>query len=377
MKSPSWPGAKYYYSLLNWVIPPEVDRLSQQAGLYTNLVTLSLLALLLVPGFLAVYWYIGAGDLAGPLLIAAVFMVGAPAIFKSTGSLALARELFSVALFSFKVWETILFGGIISPGSCWFVAPPVIAILLGSVVSGAIWLVVAIGMLVGLQLTLGDNAGFIMTPVRHPYFLYTFSMAGMFMALSIFVLMVENARKTAFTKLEKANHLIHELAIRDALTGSYNRRYVWNEIAEEEKRSSAGQGYFCICLIDLDRFKSINDTFGHAAGDQVLKEVAQAIESRIREGDCFGRYGGEEFLLLLKDATIEDGWYFAERIRDCIESLTFDGLPAALNVTASIGLAEYRPGEAFSQTINRADKALYAAKHAGRNRISTTDGATA
>jgi diguanylate cyclase (GGDEF)-like protein len=183
--------------------------------------------------------------------------------------------------------------------------------------------------------------------------------------------LVENARKSAIRKLEVANKTISELAVRDALTGVYNRRHIWGEIGLAEKRATDSAGTFCVCLVDLDRFKSINDTYGHGVGDEVLRTVATAIDSEVRLGECFGRYGGEEFLLLLKETTLSGAEQTAERIRRRIEALRFTEFAGLTGITISIGLAEFRLGERFSETINRADGALYAAKAAGRNRVVT------
>jgi diguanylate cyclase (GGDEF)-like protein len=199
--------------------------------------------------------------------------------------------------------------------------------------------------------------------------MFVFSLIGLALALATFVLMVEMSRKTAFRELEKANQTIRDIAIRDALTGVYNRRHVWSEIGKEEVRASQNLSMFCVCLVDLDKFKSINDTFGHAVGDEVLMTVAKAIESEVRQGDCFGRYGGEEFLLLLKDTSLEGARQFSERIRERTEDLRFANFPAISGITISVGIAEYRKGEKFSKTIDRADKALYAAKSGGRNLV--------
>jgi diguanylate cyclase (GGDEF)-like protein len=325
------------------------------------------MAMLLVPAFVAEYAVIGMWNLALPLLAATPFMAGAPLIYRATGSLALARETFIIALFAFKFWEAIVFGGAVSPGSIWFAACPLIAIMLGSLVSATAWLILGSASLIWMQLALGDSVKFLAQASAYPHFAYIFSLIGLSLATAMFLALGELARRDAFRRLEAANHTISELAIRDALTGVYNRR----RLAEEIKRAeaSAGNACFCICLLDLDRFKWINDNCGHAAGDEVLKAVAAAIQSEVRQEDCFGRYGGEEFLLLLRDTGLGGGQQFVERIRQRIEALQIDGLHGRLKVTLSAGIAEHRPGERSAQTISRADGALYAAKEAGRNRV--------
>ncbi|HEY5799338.1 MAG TPA: GGDEF domain-containing protein, partial [Burkholderiaceae bacterium] len=164
----------------------------------------------------------------------------------------------------------------------------------------------------------------------------------------------------------------NDLAERDELTGVYNRRKV---LQTAEQRGAQGVvPPFCLCLFDLDHFKSINDTYGHAAGDAVLRAFAQTVQREVRAGDCFGRYGGEEFLLLLDGADMAVAMALAERIRVRVEALQIPQLKAGRKVTLSAGIAQYAPGEAVAQAIARADKALYAAKHGGRNRVNAAPG---
>jgi diguanylate cyclase (GGDEF)-like protein len=364
-------GQQYYRSTLRYFVSDDVAESPDAAGYVTNLVNIALLACLVIPCFLLQYTLLGLWNLAAALTLAGVPMVGAPLVYKFTGKLSWARELFITSLFSFKAWESVLFGGLISPGSTWFIAFPVIAILLGSLRSAVFWLFVTIGVMATLQRHFGDNVQFLATEVASPHFLYAFSLVGLAVAISAFMALVENARKSAIRKLEIANKTISELAVRDALTGVYNRRHIWGEIGLAEKRATDSAGTFCVCLVDLDRFKSINDTYGHGVGDEVLRTVATAIDSEVRLGECFGRYGGEEFLLLLKETTLSGAEQTAERIRRRIEALRFTEFPGLTGITISIGLAEFRLGERFSETINRADGALYAAKAAGRNRVVT------
>ena len=158
------------------------------------------------------------------------------------------------------------------------------------------------------------------------------------------------------------------LAQTDSLTGCYNRRYGLEQFEVECERAKRG-GTVSICLADVDHFKSINDTFGHPAGDQVLKEIAAAIRSVLRVTDFVVRYGGEEFLLVFSGTPIQGSALIAERLRDLIEKRSFAMLPKDHKVTISMGLAEYRSGEGYDTTISLADRALYKAKAEGRNRI--------
>jgi diguanylate cyclase len=163
------------------------------------------------------------------------------------------------------------------------------------------------------------------------------------------------------------------LAVHDDLTGTFNRRYLMSALYKEKNRSDRGAEAFCVCLIDLDRFKTINDTKGHLAGDVVLKTLVAAITPEVRSTDYFGRYGGEEFMLILSETPLAGAHAYAERVRHTAEALQFPDLAAGIRITVSVGLARYRPREEISALLARADAALYQAKALGRNRVATED----
>ena len=163
----------------------------------------------------------------------------------------------------------------------------------------------------------------------------------------------------------------------DVLTGWNNRRYLAMRLGEELARARRDQTRLVCLMLDVDHFKRINDTFGHAAGDAVLRELAQRIESQVRASDVAARYGGEEFVVLLPDTRVEAAQRLAERIRAAISSAPIN-LPCgeSTTITAPIGIAEVAPAQADrdlktlgDSLIARADVALYAAKSAGRDRV--------
>ncbi len=170
------------------------------------------------------------------------------------------------------------------------------------------------------------------------------------------------------TDLEKALLRIEELAMRDELTGVFNRRYLMETINNEKLRSERSGAVFSLCILDVDHFKKVNDTHGHQAGDEVLKAVAAAASEALRQTDYFGRYGGEEFALVLTGTMAEGALITAERVRTRIEALRFDAIAVGLKVTVSIGIADSRAREDTALTFKRADEALYRAKEGGRNR---------
>jgi len=145
-----------------------------------------------------------------------------------------------------------------------------------------------------------------------------------------------------------------------------------DRLRQEVGRSKRGKSTFCVCMIDIDFFKKINDKYGHIAGDKVLQIFAKILERDLRATDCFARYGGEEFVLLLPDTAMESAMVVAERARRRIEVAGFTdlGIPP---VTASFGMAQYQAPEDIDTTLGRADTALYQAKSSGRNRVERAE----
>jgi diguanylate cyclase (GGDEF)-like protein len=169
-------------------------------------------------------------------------------------------------------------------------------------------------------------------------------------------------------ELRLAYDRIETLALRDELTGTYNRRFL-AEVAERERsRALRLKRPFSICLFDLDHFKSVNDEFGHPAGDAVLRRFAELALSQLRGSDVFGRYGGEEFLLVLPDTDRAEAHAAGERIRSLTGASGFPQVPAGRTITVTVGVATWRDGEDTAELIARADRALYG-KRAGRNRV--------
>jgi diguanylate cyclase (GGDEF)-like protein len=161
---------------------------------------------------------------------------------------------------------------------------------------------------------------------------------------------------------------LERLALTDPLTGLSNRRAGSRALEREAIRARRAASPFSIALLDLDRFKSINDVHGHSLGDDVLCEVSRILTSTFRASDLAVRWGGDEFLVLLPDVNLEGATAFAERVRLQVEALSFPGVP---KVTLSAGIVEIQPDESPRAAIARADARLYEAKAAGRNRVKT------
>jgi diguanylate cyclase (GGDEF)-like protein len=171
------------------------------------------------------------------------------------------------------------------------------------------------------------------------------------------------------THLNKALKKIQELAVTDELTGLHNRRSIMSELSKEWERTERSGNHFCIALMDLDLFKEINDTYGHHAGDTVLKRFASLVSKELRSPDSIGRYGGEEFLLIMPNTRIIEAKTVTERIREKVAGYTHDDIDQGLTIHVSIGIAEYQ-NQSTQELLKQADTALYQSKNNGRNRVS-------
>lgn len=191
----------------------------------------------------------------------------------------------------------------------------------------------------------------------------------------VYVGRLKQRLRTQNAKLQRAFDTANNQAQRDSLTRTYNRRYIMNSLEQEKLVADEENRTFSVAIFDLDHFKKINDTHGHQAGDVVLSEFTQrasgvlrSMDQVRRRGHPIGRYGGEEFIVMLSGTSLPGANRCAERIRKLTDEQLFTG---DIPVTVSVGVAQYRSGEEIKDTIKRADEALYDAKTLGRNRVET------
>ena len=196
--------------------------------------------------------------------------------------------------------------------------------------------------------------------------------SGTFVTLSVrrMTIMTEQL-ETVRGHLKQSNHALREalatsemMAAKDQLTGLWNRRTFDLRLDQAVARRIRHKGCFALLLIDMDNFKAVNDAYGHATGDEVLKRFAFILHERLRQNDVAARWGGEEFAVLADGARLEQAFALAEQVRQAVESASFAPVP---RLTVSIGLAEHQGDENREQLFGRADRALYEAKRAGRN----------
>ncbi len=172
-------------------------------------------------------------------------------------------------------------------------------------------------------------------------------------------------------ELEFVNKRLRKLSITDGLTELFNHRHIHELLHEEFERTKRSGEPMAVVMMDLDRFKQVNDTYGHPTGDVILYETAQILQETVREIDMVGRYGGEEFIVILPGADEEDAHHFAERVRQAVADHVYRDEAKEVRMTVSGGAASF-PTEGVDHPdllIKRADEALYAAKQGGRDRI--------
>jgi diguanylate cyclase (GGDEF)-like protein len=157
------------------------------------------------------------------------------------------------------------------------------------------------------------------------------------------------------------------MAVTDSLTGLYVRRYFMVKLQEELLRAQRYNNILSVVMVDLDRFKNINDTYGHDAGDRVLKAIGKFLQQNVRDVDVVARYGGDEFVIMIPEAANDAAHILSERLRKNLSEMKFDDLPP---VTISLGIATFPyDGKDPEDLVKKADAAMYSAKRAGRDQV--------
>jgi len=184
---------------------------------------------------------------------------------------------------------------------------------------------------------------------------------------------LQKRAKKQYVELQEALIVNRELAISDELTTLFNRRHFMEILEQQKALSERNNMDFVLCFFDLDRFKRINDTFGHYTGDIVLQKFAEILKKTIREVDCAARLGGEEFVCLLVDTDIKNAEKIAERIRKKLKNFNFNDIAPSLHATVSVGIANFKQFNTIQDTLMTADNRMYLAKRLGRNKVVAED----
>jgi diguanylate cyclase (GGDEF)-like protein len=336
-----------------------------------HLITAAMMATGVFFAFAGFYWFLGETGNAWLCLAGTVLSAGCLAWTRLVRPAWAAREILILGIQVLLLAMTWRLGGITAVTVIWLVCCPIIGTLTGGMVSGLAWAAVSIlsAAWVYAWPVLGIEVPPPVLDKKGVELLAVVSGISLCMTVAIFIALFELRNRKSLARLKSALSTIEQLAIHDEVTGLFNRRHVLALLDEERRRSTRNGRTFSVCLIDIDHFKQINDRFGHMVGDKVLTEFAQLVASQVRATDAFGRYGGEEFMLVLLDTDEPNARQFIERIRASVEAHPFQSLPRDANLTASFGVAGYRGESTAADLVSRADAALYEAKFKGRNLV--------
>ena len=187
-----------------------------------------------------------------------------------------------------------------------------------------------------------------------------------FSALAACLLYLQGYTMSHEQQVRQSNEKLHSLVVRDGMTGLFNHAFMEQLIGDAINRSKRSKNPLSLLMIDVDSFKQINDTLGHNAGDEVLKQIVKLLEGSKRSTDYLGRWGGDELVMLLTDTNLQGATNLAEKLRSLVENHPF---PYHRRLTISLGASEYAEQDTVPGFIERADAAMYRAKRGGRNRV--------
>lgn len=229
---------------------------------------------------------------------------------------------------------------------------------------------------VGYMLTLVVLTFAMKVELAHIEIVYCLSylvLSAWFVGLAGYINVIRDSLAIKNNELLHSLDQVNHLAVHDDLTKVFNRRYIGDKMQEELHRYVRTGSKFCLLMIDLDFFKQVNDTLGHLAGDRVLIKCCEICQAELREVDILGRFGGEEFIVVMPASDIGGACIAAERIRAGVARYDFREIQLETTLTVSIGVAEVQPKDSVELLIARADSALYRAKDSGRNCIVVAD----
>lgn len=265
----------------------------------------------------------------------------------------------------------VIFGGVANTGPLWiFVLPPVAMFF-----AGVFYGVLTIGIFITLCAIILFTPGDMLLVASYPYE-FKVRLLLSFATVTFLSAFYEHSRQTSFIIIRDISEKFERQALYDALTNLPNRRGIQKFIDHEINRARRQQEDLTLVLCDIDRFKQVNDNFGHDGGDIALKHVADLFKEAIREQDGVARWGGEEFLFVLPTTNESNGVVLAEKIRETLQSTPVQIKNTSLTITASFGVAQIHLENGLNNALSLADKALYRAKEKGRNKVLSASSLT-
>lgn len=305
-------------------------------------------------------------SLAGSLAIASFcfYATRQLQIFKQTPLFQqLASTILQLCLMVLTLF-LVISGGNSNTGPLWLYLVPPVCMFLGGFRRGLIH-TIAFTLCIAIVLFF-PNDSLLLTTYSYEFksrLLYSF------MTIIFLSAFYEYSREQSYASVERLRDEFENQALHDQLTNLPNRRHINEQLKHEYQRTVRSKESFSVLLADVDRFKQINDQYGHDAGDQVLRSLSERFKQSIRKQDLVARWGGEEFLFLLPSTQAHNAEEVANKIRESVAAQPIWQNQRPVNVTISIGVAEITSDDSIDQAINLADKRLYIAKQEGRNMV--------
>ena len=317
------------------------------------------------------YWLSGYPSQAVWLQLAATLIsLAALVMVQYTKHTRLAAQMVSFGLYLCLIGPGIFTGGIDSSALVWLTFIPVAAAIMDGAATGLFWSCISIITVIALFIF--NRVFMIDLTTRPPHSIdRVIDLVFCIIVVAIATVINERTKRQVVAKLDEAQAQLTKLANIDPLTNIFNRRY-FIEHAQTELEQHGHEREFSILLVDIDYFKKINDTYGHATGDQVLNKAVSVCSLVLRKEDILARLGGEEFVILLPETSLKLANEIAERLRSAIENTQIRINTDSVNITVSIGISFSSPRDALSlqELIRQADDAMYKAKDAGRNQVA-------
>lgn len=286
-----------------------------------------------------------------------------------------AAHLVTFAIYLSSAGVMAISGGIHSSSVAWQIFVPVASFIMAGLWAGLRW--GGISFLTVLIFYLLDSTELLQRATKFETTTgdRLIDLGGAIVAVSIAIWYSDRLKSRSLTQLEETRARLNHYATIDPLTNAFNRRHFLELSERKIKRTYTSSGQASFLLFDIDHFKKINDEHGHIVGDQVLQGIAHTCMMNLRTDDILGRFGGEEFVILLPDTKLEDAINIAERLRLLIAETPIETEIGQIKTTISIGVAikEKTTSMSIDQLLSRADRAMYRAKQAGRNRVIIWD----
>lgn len=312
-------------------------------------------------GFLGLYTE--SYPLAGTLFFASFIYFLGFYVCQKHNNIQLSSAIILYSLYSLMFY-LVFTGGVAQTGPLWIYIVAPVSLFIHGFRRGLLDIAVFVLIIIAIMFLPTDIANHADYPTE-----FKLRLVYSFLTVTFLSALYEFTRENALKQTLELSQKYQTLAHFDPLTNLSNRRVAYDILKREQSRTNRNKEVLSVLLCDVDHFKRINDQYGHNAGDAVLVELAKIFTEQIREQDCVSRWGGEEFLFILPQTSAPNAAIIAEKIRLSVDKSPIDIQNDKINVTISIGIAQFEDNSNIDEVINNADKNLYLAKESGRNQV--------